>query len=362
MLSRVAESIYWMSRNLERAENVARFIEVNWHLSLDLPVADLHSDQPAGDCAEDGGGQWRPLVMITGDQEWFDEHYPCSSREHVIQFLAFDEEYPNSIRNCLRYARENARTVRDTLPPEMWEQLNTFYHQVEDMARAPEAIFSNPYYFCETLKMKCLLLIGLAESGMRRGEGWHFFNLGRMLERADKTSRILDVKYFILLPDLAYVGSALDDIQWAALLRSTSAFEEYRHHYGRIRPRWVAEFLLLDRCFPRAALFCLQEALRSLQLVDGTPDPSAPETGRMSEPERVLGRLVSRLLYATMESLFKKGLHESIDALQVEINHVHDALVRRFFAIPCEEEEVCEPDISDNVEVLPPTSYAQTQG
>lgn len=339
MLSRVAESIYWMSRNLERAEHIARFIEVNWHLSLDLPVADMRSEQAEEDCAEGRGSQWRPLVMITGDQEWFDEHYPCSSREHVIQFLAFDEEYPNSIRNCLRYARENARTARDALPPEMWEQLNTIYHQVEDVARTPETVFSNPYYFCETLKMKCLLLSGLAESGMRRGEGWHFFNLGRMLERADKTSRILDVKYFILLPDLAYVGSALDDIQWGALLRSTSAFEEYRHHYGRIRPRWVAEFLLLDRCFPRSALYCLREALRSLQLVSGAAEPCAPEAGRMTEPERILGRLVADLTYTTMEGLFKEGLHQSIDDLQTEVNRVHNALTRRFFAVPCEEDD-----------------------
>ncbi len=345
MLSRVAESIYWMSRNLERAEHIARFIEVNWHLSLDLPVADLPTESPSEtgkDCPEGPGSQWRPLVMITGEQEWFDERYPCSSKEHVIQFLAFDEEYSNSIRNCLRFARENARTVRDALPPDMWEQLNTVYHQVEDVARSPEAVFNNPYYFCENLKFKCLLLGGLAESSMRRGEAWHFFNLGRMLERADKTSRILDVKYFILLPNVNYVGTALDDIQWGALLRSASAFEEYRHHYGRIEPERVAEFLLLDGCFPRSARFCLEDGRRSLQVITGRANPCAPGAETSSEAERLLGRVVAQMRYTGIDEIFDRGLHESIDDLQTQVNAVHDAVSARFFAVPCgDEEEQC---------------------
>lgn len=346
MLSRVAEAIYWMSRNLERAEHIARFIEVNWHLSLDLPMGDMPQtpvSETGKDCPDGPGSQWRPLVQITGEQEWYDERYPCSSKEHVIQFLAFDEEYGNSIRSCLRLARENARTVRDALPPDMWEQLNTVYHQVEDVARSPEAVYNNPYYFCENLKFKCLLLGGLAESSMRRGEAWHFFNLGRMLERADKTSRILDVKYFILLPDIAYVGSALDDIQWAALLRSTSAFEEYRHHYGRIKPRKVAEFLLLDRCFPRSALFCLEEGRSSLQVITGQANPCAPGSEQSSPVERVLGRVVAQLRYTGIEDIFEVGLHEFIDTLQTEVNTVHEALAERFFAVPCGDvDEWCQ--------------------
>src|ERR1051325_795901 len=150
--------------------------------------------------------QWQPLVIISGDEKPFAERYDGATRKNVIQFLTFDVKNPNSILSSLRAARENARTVREAVSPEMWEQINTCY----------------------------LLFDGVTDATMLHDEGWHFYRMGRFIERADKTSRLLDVKYFILLPSATDVGTALDDIQWAAVLRSASAFEMYRQRHGHI--------------------------------------------------------------------------------------------------------------------------------
>src|SRR6266851_6271298 len=242
MLSRVADSIYWMSRYVERAENVARFIEVNLQLMLDAPSGE---DQ-----------QWEPLVNTTGDGEAFTKRYGEATQQNVIQFLTFDAENPNSILSCVRAARENARSVREIISSEMWEQLNEFYLLVNSAA-ANVGSLRDPHELFASVKMSSHQLAGVTDATMTHNEGWHFSRLGRQLERADKTSRIVDVKYFLLLPTVADVGTTSDDIQWAAVLRSASAFEMYRKRHGRISPDRIAEFLLLDRDFPRAIHYCL---------------------------------------------------------------------------------------------------------
>src|SRR5437016_1826296 len=237
MLSRVAESIYWMSRYVERAENVARFIDVNLNLMLDPP---------------DGSGrQWQPLVNTTGDHEDFAERCGEATQYNVIQFLTFDRDNPNSIISCLRAARENARSVREIISSEMWLQLNQFYLTVNCAASSAKGQ-DLPHDFFTEVKSASHLFAGVADSTMTHGEAWHFFRLARKLERADKTSRILDVKYFILLRSVADVGTPFDELQWAAVLRSTSAFEMFRKRHGRIAPRSIIEFLVLDNQFPRA--------------------------------------------------------------------------------------------------------------
>src|SRR5215212_6718491 len=213
MLSRVADSIYWMSRYVERAENVARFVEVNLQLMLDST------------CGQDQ--QWAPLVATTGDEAAFRKRYKEATQDNVIQFLAFDPENPNSILSCLRAARENARTVREIISSEMWLQLNKFYLMVNDAAATGQGR-NSPHEFFSEVKLASQLFTGITDGTMSHGEAWHFSRLARKLERADKTSRILDVKYFILLRSVADVGTPLDDTQWAAVLRSASAFEMYR--------------------------------------------------------------------------------------------------------------------------------------
>ncbi|MBI3416671.1 MAG: alpha-E domain-containing protein [Verrucomicrobia bacterium] len=313
MLSRVADSIYWMSRYIERAENVARFIDVNLQLMLDAPAG---QDQ-----------QWEPLVATTGDHEGFAKRYGVATQENVIRFLAFDGENSNSILSCLRAARENARTVREIISSEMWLQLNKFFLMVNEAAASGKGMAA-PHEFFNAVKDASHLFNGITASTMTHGEAWHFGPiLGRMLERADKTSRILDVKYFILLRSVADVGTPFDDIQWAAVLRSASAFEMYRKKHGRISPRSVVEFLLLDREFPRAIHFCLLAARDSLYQISGT----TPGTFR-HPPEKLLGLLCSELSYAAVDEIVNAGLHEYLDVLQTKMNQIAAGISETFFA------------------------------
>jgi uncharacterized alpha-E superfamily protein len=310
MLARVADSVYWMSRYVERAENVARFIEVNLNLMLDLPVGSAQ--------------QWQPLVDTTGDAAAFAKRYGAATQRNVIQFLTFDLENVNSIRYSLRAARENARSVREIISSEMWEQLNEFYLMVNSSALGSR---TDPQDLFASVRMAGHLFTGVTDATMTHNESWNFCRLGRMLERADKTSRILDVKYFLLLPTAADVGTTSDDIQWAAVLRSASAFEMYRKSHGRISPDRIVEFLLLEREFPRAINYCLVRARESVHAISGTP------VDMVRHPvERLLGELCSELAYARVETIISTGLHEYLDRLQTRLNQVGNGVSDTFFA------------------------------
>ncbi len=313
MLSRVAEHVYWLNRYIERADNVARFVDVNFHLHLDLPGAN--------------GEQWEPLVRTTGDYDAFMAAYGSVTRENALQFLAFDLNNTNSIASCLRNARENARTIREIIPSEIWEHINTFHIMVRDAARIP-AIFDSPHEFLSRVRSDSNLAIGLTESAMPRGEVWHFARLGRYLERADKTLRILDVKTFLELPSVVDVGDAMDSIQWAALLRSASAYEAYRKKHGRLEPDRVAQFLVLDREFPRAVLFCVNAVDESLHAISRTP-----EDGYSNRAEQRIGQLASELAYADIQTVIAEGLHEYLDALQAKLNVIGEAIFDTYFAL-----------------------------
>jgi uncharacterized alpha-E superfamily protein len=312
MLSRVADSVYWMSRYVERAENVARFIEVNFQMSLDSPFV---IDQ-----------QWLPLVNTSGDHGDFAKRYGSATQENVLRFLITDAQNSNSILSCLRAARENARTVREIISSEMWLHLNKFYLMMNGAAadtqglEAPEALLNE-------IKLSSHLFNGITDATMTHGEAWHFCRLGRKLERADKTSRILDVKYYILLRSVEDVGTPIDDIQWAAVLRSASAFEMYRKRHGRISPRGVVEFLMLDREFPRAIQFCLMAARDSLHAISGTPAGTFKHP-----PEKLLGQLCSDLSFADVDSIIAYGLHEYLDELQNKMNDLGAGISETFFA------------------------------
>jgi uncharacterized alpha-E superfamily protein len=312
LLSRVADSVYWMSRYIERAENVARFIDVNQNLTLDL--------------GRGYGGQWQPIVDTTGDRASFLERYGPATMENVIRFLAFDPENPNSICACVSAARENARSVRETISSELWEQINSLYLLVTAESRKPiPEVLPD---FCQSVRTACHLCQGIHAATMSHNEAWHFIRLGASLERADKTTRLLDVKYFILLPSVSDIGTPYDDIQWASVLKSVSGFEMYRQRHGRIVPDRIVEFLLLDGEFPRAVRFCIGLADRSLHAITGAP----PGAFSCSSEQR-LGRLRSELDYAQVEPILQSGFHEFLDALQVRMNIVDECVLRDFFAI-----------------------------
>ena len=311
MLSRVANSIFWMARYVERAENVARFIDVNLHLMLDLSV--------------ESGSQWRPLVHTTGDERAYIERYGEDwSQESVLRFLVFDASNPNSIVSCVRAARENARAVRQSISSEMWEQANRFHLLMRD-AGGGERFVQDPHDFLTGIKMASHLFTGLTETTMSHNEAWHWARMGRLIERADKTSRIVDVKYFYVLPNVEYVGMPYDNLHWAALLKSATAYEMYRKRYRRIAPEWVAEFLILDRDFPRSVRSCLVKAEESLHAISGSP----PGAFRNSAEQR-LGRLRSDLEFARIDEVIGAGLHEFLDNVQLRINQVGDAIFDTF--------------------------------
>jgi uncharacterized alpha-E superfamily protein len=322
MLSRVADSIYWMSRYVERAENLARFADVTLNMMLDLPTG--------------APEQWRPLINATGDDEEFFERYGDPTRDNVIQFLTFDREYPNSILSCLHSARENARSVREAIGSEMWEHLNQFYLSVLDAASDPGSLESLNDFF-QHVKMSSHLFTGITVTTMSQGEGWHFARMGRLLERADKTSRILDVKYFTLLPSLQDVGTPMDDLQWSSVLRSVSGFEMYRKRHHGITPKRVVDFLVLDRQFPRAIIHCIDHANQSLHAISGSPE------GTFCNPaEKRLGLLRSELAYAEIDEILTSGLHEFLDSFQSKLNSVGEAIFQTYIAMRPDNEEASD--------------------
>lgn len=310
MLSRVAESIYWTSRYLERAENVARFVDVNYNLTL-------------GDNSS-LSEQWSPLIYTTGDHEKFNSLYNEPSRRNALQFLLFDRENQNSILSCINKARESARTIREVIPSSIWEHLNRFRMLVENAAQSGEA-FDQPYNFCESVRTTTQLMAGIGLTSMMRDESWLFSQLGRYIERADKTSRIVDVQYFLLLPKVQDVGTSVDIIRWSSLLRSADALDMYRRMHGRIVPNKVARFLILEPQFPRSIRFCVDQAFDCLQKFHQADS-------RQQLPSiNLIQQLVSRLNSITIEEIIEQGMHPFIDQLQGALNALGNSFQSDFF-------------------------------
>lgn len=311
MLSRVAESVYWMSRYTERAENVARFVDVNYNLTLGN----------SSSLSE----QWSPLIYTTGDHEDFQERYGDTTRENALKFLLFDAENPNSILSCTKNARECARTVREVLPSSIWEQLNRFRMLVLEASKSGNAL-AQPYDFCESVRTASQLLSGIASSAMLHDEAWSFSQMGRFIERADKTSRIVDVQYFLLLPKAEDIGSSIDVVRWSSLLKSADALDMYRRTHGRIVPANVAQFLILNPIFPRSIRFCVnqvQACLSNMRYYDSAREdlPS----------EKLCGQLSNRLNSVMIEEIIEQGMHAFIDQFQGAVNSLGNSVYADFF-------------------------------
>ncbi|HLK37651.1 MAG TPA: alpha-E domain-containing protein [Polyangiaceae bacterium] len=312
MLSRAAEAVYWMSRYAERAENVARFLQVSLEVTLDV-------GDPRGDA-------WPGIIAATGDQALFTGRYGDATRDSVLRFLTIDAESPNSILSCLRLARDNARSIQEAISSEMWQQINKWYLLVREAAAAG-SVLDDPHDFLTAVKEASHLFVGLTYLTMTHGEGWHFGRLGRLLERADQTSRIIDAKQTILFARPLDVVASLDEVHLSGLLRSVSALEMYRKRHGRIEHGPVIEFLVLDKLFPRSIRHCLDNAQESLRAIAGTP-AQAPR----SRAERLLGRLGAEYENAVVEEILAEGLHDHCDRMQLKLNDVGLAIYETFFA------------------------------
>ena len=266
-------------------------------------------------------------MITTGDNKLFENSYGEPDKDKVINFLTFDNNYHNSIISTLEKARENARSVREIISSEMWEQINKYYFFVKDASNLLED-HDNLYDFYYRIKLESHLFTGTMDTTMSHGEGWHFGRMGRLLERADKTSRILDVKYYILLPSVDLIGSPIDYIQWAALLKSASALEMYRKRFRRILPDKVADFLIMDSEFPRAIRYCLIHSQRSLRTITGTSFGTYKNAA-----ERYLGKLSSELDYSQTDEIITVGLHEFLGRFQHDLNVVGNSIHETFFEV-----------------------------
>ncbi len=312
MLCRVADSLFWMSRYIERAENNARILDVNLQLRRDF--------DPATD-NEAPGAEWTPIISSLEDQEQFQELHAQASADSVTDFLTFERSNPSSIYSCLARARENARSVREQISSEMWEQLNQAYLFIgSEEARA--MCRSSTYQFFRRIQEASQLFLGITDATMTHGEGWDFIQMGKFIERADRTSRILDVKYHLLLPSGERVGGNVDTIQWMAVLRSCSALEAYLKLYvGEVAPWKVAEFLILNDVFPRSVCFCAQRLDNAIHRVTG-----CPENRYTNEAERLSGKLCSELNYTSIGDIFQRGLHQYLDRTQLRFIEISTAL------------------------------------
>ena len=296
MLSRVADRIFWMSRQMERAENMARILGVASNMVL------------FGNAETREQNLLAPLTITDSAERYFEKKKPVAF-DGLVEFLALDADNPSSIYSCLKWARENAHAVRWQITSEMWETLNSTWLEMKRVRRADLAGAGAAKFF-DWVKDRSHLFRGVTYGTIVRGDAFNFSRLGTFLERADNTARILDVKYHVLLPSVKDVGGALDYYQWTALLRSVSSFETYRLLYhDQIFPIKVAQLLILERRMPRSLAACFDQITQALDRIEGQ-DRAA---------KRLASELHARLTHADIDEIFKAGLHEYLTECLADI-------------------------------------------
>jgi uncharacterized alpha-E superfamily protein len=292
MLSRVADALFWMSRYLERGEHVTRLLDVAFHLELDL----------RGVLAEPGELHWRSLAAIL--QQPLPEVTNGGLPGAMSAALTFDLANPSSILTCVTRSRANARSIRGTITSEMWRELNKLYWQMSDPIFR-ETARDSPHEFYQTVESGSCTFQGVCDATLNHDEGWQFIQLGRFLERADKTLRILDVESRRLAA-LDPADLPLSNVQWAGVLRACRAYEPYQRLYvGRVEPERVVGFLLLHPTFPRSVRFSLEAAAQALVTVAG-----GAAGGGLGRADRLLGRVLSDLKFVEPEQLVRDDLHD----------------------------------------------------
>lgn len=302
MLSRVANSLYWLSRYLERAENLARLVEVNRYNSLDIRQDDV----------------WRALLYTTN----MENAYATSKEKDAGAFVTFSEENPDSIRQCVAQSRENARMVRDQISEEIWRELNRF-HLFISSEKAEELWGSQPDKLYRQIIEFCMLLSGLINATVLHDDGWHFMQIGKCLERADKTTRVLDMLAFQGEPDRTKLASAL---------KSCSAFNAFQVEFNSgITLKNTMSFLLFSKSFPRSVRFCLQQLDQHLHSVSGTI------TGSFSnEAERITGSTLAQLNFSNVTNVVSEGYNEYLDSLQKQFNNIGQQFFELYILLPLE--------------------------
>ena len=317
LLARYAENIFWMARYMERAENLARILDVNETFGRDVH----------------GAKNWHTVVQLNGDLERFYTRYDVASAENVVNFYILDGQNSTSILSGIKMARENARVLRPLISTEMWAQINVFYNRLQSLAG--QAIeLHNLGQLCTEIKEACQTHAGITEGTFYRDEGWYFYLLGKFVERADQTTRLVDIGYFSLLRSFQDVNAPQDFVQSYALLRSVAGYHAFRRVYPRgMTPAAIAGFILYNESFPRSVALCVREInlvltrLKSRYKLRGG-------SGAMERIDEIMASLNTR----TIEQVIEEGLHEHLDWLQLLLSNFTSELTRSFFGHPIAEE------------------------
>jgi uncharacterized alpha-E superfamily protein len=292
MLSRTADGLYWLARYVERAENLARILQVSHRMA-----------SMARMLGKEGHNEWLSTLIAAGCELDFFAKYAEAEGSQVVDYLVRDPDNPSSILACFETARHNARVVRTAITVDMWDSLNYTWREARE--RASTLGDGELDAFLDWVRTRSQLFEGAYASTMLRNDVFYFTRLGTSLERADNTARILDVKYHVLLPQDEGVGGALDYYQWQSILRSVSALRGYHWIYHkRLQPWLIAEFLILRKEMPRSLMSCYEQVTRNLDLI------ADAYGGRRKECHRLAGDLHARLRYGRIEDIFQHGLHE----------------------------------------------------
>jgi uncharacterized alpha-E superfamily protein len=308
LLSSVAERMYWMARYIERAENTARIILVHNNLMLDMPRRIAIG--------------WEPLVFIMGSMSTFGEHYGEASERNVVRFLVSDKNNPNCIACSLAMARENLRTTRAIVPRAAWETLNDLFEFTrENLASGISR--RGRYAYMERVIDGCQLLTGKLSGTMSHDLSYDFLRMGRNMERADMTTRVIDVRATNLLPNQNDELKPFEDIQWKSVLDSLMAYQMYRRHvHVRVRGRQALRFLLQESEFPRSVQYCLGEVEQCLHRLPGNESSL-----------RALGRARRMVQEVAIDRIVREGLNDFIDELQLVHGELHDQLTATYFSL-----------------------------
>jgi uncharacterized alpha-E superfamily protein len=301
MLGRTANDLFWMARYVERVENMARLLEVGFRLSLLTH--------------ERGESEWRSTLRSAGCETGFLARHETCDAGRVVDYLLFDKANPSSVFSCLETARSNARAQRTAITREMWESLNSAWIDFSARAGAPIGPNELPPLFA-WIRERSALFRGAMLNTILRNDTYYFTQLGTFLERADNTARILDVKYYVLLPQNELVGGGVDSAQWAAILRSVSAHRSFRWVYrDTFKPWHIAEFLMLSAEMPRSLRFCCDEIETALA---GLADHYGSRQPCLRLAEETLGRLKN----TEMNEIFQSGLHEFLSNFIAQNNRL----------------------------------------
>ena len=310
LLARYAECIFWMARYMERAENLARILDVHETFARDTR----------------GATNWFSIVQLNADEKDFFSRHDRPTAEAVVHYYMFDTQHPNSLISMLRMARENARTLRPWISTEMWTQINVFHNKLLEM-NGKDVALPNLSKLCTWIKEECQTHTGITEGTFYRDQGWYFYQLGKYIERADQTTRLLDIKYHTLLPSTIEVGSTLDASQWTTVLRSTAGYHAFRRVYPRgMSPTTVAGFMMFNEGFPRSVVMCVRQIDGLLTRLKSRYNLRGGNEA-MEKVDELLGALLSR----PIEVIIRDGLHEYLDWVQEQLCGVTDEIGRAFF-------------------------------